>query len=442
MCAAAAMFPAAAVAQVDACSPRIFRWAEDCRNLAALPRKGTDILRYIPIDDDGDVWVTLGGEFRLRPDTLQDPDFGIGSAPSFTSITSRAYVHADLRTRGGARVFAQLSGSAEDGRLPGPRSVDTSGPDIAQLFVDLPLGPLLVRIGRQEIDLGGNRLVSLRDAALRRSFDGVQLQLAIGGAKLTAIRLQPVVITPRSFDDRRDRGDTFAGASLALPMAHNTNVTLFAFDRRRAIARTFSASGREERQTYGARAAWRDHGRDATLQIAVQEGSLAGQPILAWGGTLDAGQTLRAPGQPRIGVSLGYASGDARAGDGKIGSFDPIYPNLSVYTEAPLYFPVNQINAEVNVSIRPTRRLALKLNGILLARASGGDAVYAASGRPLIGPGRDRLSGTAAEMTARWTVNRHIEFYGAVVHAFALSAIEAAGGRDADYALLQATARF
>jgi len=434
--------PAASAAGPDVCPPQTFRWAEDCRGLAGISRRGTNALRYIPLRHDGDAWLTLGGEYRLRIETVQDPDFAISPVAGFTSVTGRAYVHADVRTRAGMRLFGQISVSGEDGRLPGSRPVDTSGPDIAQLFVDVPVGPILLRFGRQEVDLGGNRLVSLRDAALRRSFDGLLLRVSAGPATITAFRLQPVAVARRSFDDARDRGDDFTGVSVALPAVRRVTTTLFAFDRRRSVARTFSAAGGEQRRTYGIRVAWRDARSDATGQVAVQEGRLAGQLIRSWGFALDAGHTLVLPSRPRIGLSFGYASGDARAGDGRIGSFDPLYPNLSVFTDAPLYYPVNQINAEANLSARPTRNLMLRFNGIMLAKASTGDAVYAASGRPLTGPGPNHLVGAVAEGTARWSVSRHVELYGSVVRAFALSAVRAADGQDTTYALVQVTTRF
>jgi hypothetical protein len=433
----------ATVAEAQECPAQTFRWAEDCRALSGTTQSGVDRLRYVELAEDGSAWATFGAEYRVRAETLSRTDFGIGGGPSFTTLSQRAYGHVDLRTRNGPRLFAQFSAADEDGRKPGPRAVDESRFDIAQFFVDAPVGDLRLRVGRQELDLGGNRLVSLRDAALRRSFDGVNAQVNVNGFTLTAFAVQPVQIDGGAFDDAADRSDDFSGAMLRSPVKNGRSWTLFAFDRRRDRARTFALSGKERRQTYGARYVQRNAKRDLAVQAAFQDGEIAGRDIRAFGAAVDAGYRIEAPWSPRLGVSAGYASGDRNAGDDKAGGFDPLYPNLSVFTEAPLYFPTNQINTEINVTANLSPPLTLRLNAIVLARASTGDAIYSASGRALSNPpGSDRLGAALLEATARWTINSHMELYGSVVRAKALDAVRTAGGRDTTYAIMQITTRF
>ncbi|HEV7445142.1 MAG TPA: hypothetical protein VGO18_21280, partial [Steroidobacteraceae bacterium] len=59
----------------DSCAVRQFRWEEDCRSLRGQTLRGLDQLRYLPLT--GSVWLTLGGEYRLRSESLDAPNFGI-----------------------------------------------------------------------------------------------------------------------------------------------------------------------------------------------------------------------------------------------------------------------------------------------------------------------------------------------------------------------------
>jgi len=423
------------------CAVQVFRWAEDCRGLAGQSLIGTDRLRYLPLVQNGAAWLTLGGELRGRAEHQTRPDFGIANPPDFTAFTARAYLHADLRTKPGPRVFVQLSASDQDGRRPGPRTVDESGLDLAQAFVDVPVGPVTLRAGRQELNLAGNRLVAVRDGVLRRSFEGVQAQATTRLGTVTAFGLRPVAVGAGTFDDSPIFAETFAGATWQSAPRHGATWGLYAFERRREQARVFSASGTERRRTWGGRYGWHDAHWDVAAQGAWQEGTLAGQPIRAVGWQIEAGRRVGSSGA-RLGAVVGYASGDDQAGDGRIGSFDPLYPNLAVYTDAPLYFPTNQVNVEANVTLHPAPPLTLRFNAVVLARATLGDAIYAASGRPLAAPPGDRLSAVLIEATARWTLSPHVELYGSLVRAKALDGVRAAGGDDHTFSLLQLTTRF
>src|SRR5204862_2106805 len=108
-------------AKAPVCPTRPYRWLEDCRNLAGHELTGLDAWRYRPLTADGDVWLTMGGEARLRMDLLHDVDFGIGGAPGYTEFAGRLMGHADLRTRAGPRAFVQLAVVQQTGRRPNVR---------------------------------------------------------------------------------------------------------------------------------------------------------------------------------------------------------------------------------------------------------------------------------------------------------------------------------
>lgn len=399
-------------------------------------------MRYVPLDDAGDIWITIGGEYRLRVESFDNPDFGV-TTPDYTSATQRVLLNVDLRTENGPRAFVELSAADEDGRKPGPRTADVSRPDIAQAFVDLPIRlgdtTVQVRAGRQEMTLSGNRLLSPRNATpLRRAFEGVRVDATHGQARLTAFHLRPVLNQPNGFDDGTVPGEVFAGASLDMKTNRSGTWTVFAFHRERSFARTALASGPEQRLTVGVLYAPAPGPTEFTFQGGVQTGELGGRTVRAWGATAEIGWKLGENG--RVGLLAGAASGDDATTD-TVETFDPLYPSLGAFTEAPLYSYLNQINVQVNAS-RDFGPVAVKIDATWLGRASIDDAIYTSTGQPLATASRARASGALFEATARWRPHRYVEVFAAFIYARALDAVRESGGHDATYGFVHLTSRF
>lgn len=429
--------PAAAMAQATCCAAPEVRSVEDCLGNA----------HAICASFSSDVWVTFGGEHRIRFEALDPVNFGIAGGPLSESIAHRGLVAADLRTTGGVRAYVQLSATGQSGRRPAVRPFDASDPDIAQAFVDIPAkiggAALVLRLGRKEFPIG-NRLIALRDGVtLRRAFDGARLDATLGGHHLTGFYFSPVTNRPGAFDDRRTRGESFAGLNWQFPGTLRTGQwTAFIFNRARPLATFQSTSGPEERQTFGVKYQRTANQWDVTAQGGVQTGHIGTRDILAWGGAVDFGWTTGSRNPLRLGGEIGVASGDGNPSDGRLGTFDPLYPNLGAFNDAPLYFYANQINVQANVS-KFVGRVTFRADMTLLARASTRDAIYAANGRPLALPANGgQLSAAEIAASARWRVNRHLEFYVSYLHAQALDGIRASGGRNTNFALVQVTAGF
>lgn len=392
-------------------------------------------------------WLTIGGEYRVRGEALDRANFGIAGGPVSNSVAQRVILGFGLRTRAGPRAFLQLSFADQTGRRPAPRPFDESDPDVAQAFVEVPIAigaaKATLRAGRQELGLG-NRLVSLRDGVtLRRAFDGVRLDLEGGGHRLIAFHARPVLNRPGDFDDGTIPGETFTGLSWSLPGTPATGVlTLYAFDRRRDLGLYAQVSGPENRQTFGLGYARTTPRWEVNSQISVQTGQVAEIPIRAWGGFVDVGYRPEARKGLRLGGQFGIASGDQDRDDNRLGTFDPLYPNLGAYNDAPLYYYANQINLQA--SLRQTLgKLTLGADATLLARATTSDALYASPGRPLAEPTRGgHLSAVEIAVSARWRFNDRAELYASYLRARALDSIRSAGGRDTDFALLQLTIGF
>lgn len=429
-----------------ACPAQVVRWQDDCAALRDRSLQGLDRLRFQPLGSDA--FVSFGGEARVRVEGFASPDFGLGG-PDYLSLAARGLVHADLRTDSGPRLFAQLSVAEETGRRPGPRPFDESDIDLAQGFIDLPastaLGRLILRAGRQELALGTNRLVGLRDGvSLRRAFDAARISLQGEGYTGQVFIGRPVRALGGAFDDESDRADRFGGLVVDIPGARAGNtLQLFLFSRLRDTATYFGASGRDRRETIGFRQTRAGPGWDTSLQMAVQVGRTGGRQAESWGMGAEVGRQFGDATPTRVALLLGVASGDSDPTDDVVRTFDPLYPNLGAFSSAPLYFPANQVNIGL-VASRPVGPVTLSGDVVLLGRYSTDDAVYANPGRPLIAPTATdaRWSAVISEVAVSARLAPRVEVQASVVHAFALDAVRDAGGEDATFAQLQLTSRF
>lgn len=438
---------AANAAEASPCSPQVYRWQDDCTLLATAPAQSFPLnLRYLPLADDGSLWMTLGAEYRLKTDSITAPAFGITQIGGFTATGQRFLLDADLRSLAGPRLFVQLSDATDAGRQPLERSFDKSAPDLAQVFVDLPLKAgnvqTLMRIGRQELDFDGNRLVAVRDVSnLRRAFDGGVLQLRSPSWFVEGFATHPTLNKDGAFDDAVTPGERFWGERLRWSMNREGSIELFSLNRTRPKAIYQDAVGGEIRRTNGLRMTWREGELDMTAQASAQRGTSASHEIRAEGVAADLGYSMTSAWRPRFGVSMGAASGDRVAHDGKLGTFDPIYPNLSYFTDAPLAYPGNDWDVEPNLSFKPYRTLDAQVGTDVLYRMETHDSVYQPPGVPLIRGTGDGSHFIAALSFAKasWHITSHVIAVASYVHASTAGLVQGQQGKDVDYGTFQLT---
>jgi hypothetical protein len=433
-----------APAAEDPCAVKLFRWQEDCRNLRDRQASlgPLERLRYLPLNMSETVWLTLGAEYRLKTEYLNAPGFLLEPAfQRYTATGERLLLHADLRTAQGFRVFVQLSGATEAGRRPAYYPFDQSRPNIAQAFVDVPLlDTTVLRVGRQELDSGGNRLISTRDAGnLRLAFDMAHLESRFSGFDAVAFYGRPVLNQRGAFDDRGNPTEKFLGGWVqrALgsgPGAPAINVFFLSRDRDRAVYEQGVAA--DNRRTIGLRASGAAPRWDYALQAEHQYGSFGSADISANGFAGDVGwHPAVVVGHPRIAVSFGYASGDSNPRDNRLGTFDALYPSLGYFTDAPGYDPGNSADVQPNVSFDVSPPLRLRAGSDIIYRLSKHDAVYAIPGVPLIpgtGTGPSYVT-TLSFLRADWTLRPGATATLSYVHGDAGSLIRSAGGHPFSY---------
>src|SRR6202011_5540338 len=128
-----------------------------------------DLIKYIPLFDWGPFYfVTLGGNVREQYAFVENDNFGLGSVNNHGYWLQRVMLYADWHFGPFVRTFVQLKSDLEEGREPGPRPIDRKRLDFNQAFIDFSYPrtnlsadktSLTLRLGRQEIDLGDERLI-------------------------------------------------------------------------------------------------------------------------------------------------------------------------------------------------------------------------------------------------------------------------------------------
>ena len=423
----------------DPFETKAVRWEEDYAWLKAPatppPADSPARFKFIPLTADRDVWLSVGGEARQRLDSIDHGQLGLGAASEYPTAQTRIYLHVDAHLGASVRVFGQLSYADEGGRRPFDRAFDESAPDLQQLFVDLAPHPgFRLRLGRQELPLGDQRLSEVRETYdLRRSFDAARLDLTVGPTTVTAFRGDLIINRPDAFDDRRQPGEVFQGVYIAAPAGRfGDGLDLFWLSRERNRSVYTEGAAKERRETLGARLHGLSGDLDYNLYALVQTGRFGGAPIRAWAGSVDAGWTVKTwPWTPRIGLRVDVASGDRRVGDGEQNSFDAPYPNTSYLSTNSAYWPGNAWSVFPLVSFHPGSTIGFSVGGQVMGRMSSHDGFYYSAQNPVaLIPGQSGTMMKQIYLRARWQPTRNWTVSGTVIRQMAGETVQAVGGRD------------
>ncbi len=162
----------------------------------------------------GDHWLlNTGGEFRWSYQNYAN--FNLSGKDDFKQLL-RSRVYGDVWFQDRFRMYAEFldAESVAHSLAPGPLDVDHG--DFLNLFFDVRIGelggkPAYVRVGRQELLLGSERLISPLDFAnTLRTFQGVRGFRQGDKFDVDVFWLQPVIPSPGHFD-RVDERVHFAG---------------------------------------------------------------------------------------------------------------------------------------------------------------------------------------------------------------------------------------
>jgi len=424
------------------------RWVEDYRFLDdhAKASDPFDGLRYHRLSESA--WLQLGAEARYRADALNQPFFGLRGLKDDSYLLQRLQAHADLHLFDDAlRTFVQVENTRAFGKdLYSPN--DEGRNEIRQAFIDFnhgfAAGRYTTRVGRQEMAFGDQVFVTYRDVPnLRLSFDGVRASLNLkDGRKLDAFAVRPLKTGEDSWDDGSNNAVKFYGLYGTLPLTAVWNMDLFAFGLETDDRSLAGETGDEQRYTYGTRLFGRYQALDWSWNLAGQGGHLGGASIRAWAVSSDSGYTFDHPWQPRLGMRVDAASGDSDLGDGKVGTFDPLFPRNGVYGEASLTTLSNVIVVGPTFGFSPWRTVRFEQGVLEVWKQREEDGVYM-PGMSLLANtrGTGRHVGTIYRANTRWLATPNLTLDLDMKYYDVGAAIKEAGGEDSSFVSLRATFR-
>lgn len=452
--------PRAALAQEGSAAPaaaerptfQMMRYDEDWSRLAdpAQRTEPLDRLKWIPLGPDTS--LTLGGEARLRVESYDRFDLGLGNAPKDIYALGRLMLHGDLRFGNHVRAFAQFRyGGVSGERFPlGP--VQDNDVDLNQAFVDLKLpaaeGRATVRLGRQEMLFGSGRMVAPRDGPnVRLSFDGVRgFYEAAAGWRVDAFYTRPVLPQTGAFDDKSSRGYEFWGTYATTPVkaVPGLGLDLYYLGLKRDFAAFAQGAGPETRHTIGGRVFGRSGAWDWDLEAAYQFGQAAGADIRAYTLANDIGYTIGAlPWTPRVGLRVDLASGDDNLADHRLGTFEVPFPKLPYLIEANFIAPANIVDVHPTLSLALRPDLTVNFDYIALWKHRSKDTFYLPPLRPV--PETEnggRFLGHFLQAGVHWDVMRQFSMDLSYARGIVSDYLQRTGARDSDFFMLVTTARF
>ena len=397
----------------------LLRDEEDWSFLKEHPRVDKwDSIKFIPIGWPDASYLSLGGEVRQQYERFANEEWGTETADRSGYALQRYMLHADLRLRQRFRIFVQVKSGIETGRAGGPRPPDENRFDWHQAYAAVAVGRpstphgITLRVGRQELQFGSGRLVSVREGPnVRQGFDALRLLVRAETWRVDAFVSRPVSTSPRTFDDRRDQTRALWGvyAVRAAPGA-NRGVDLYYLGYEREQAPFDQGSGRERRRTVGARVWGRAGSIDFNTEVAAQWGTLGASRIRAWTVASDTGYRLRLGGNPRVGVRADITSGDRDRTDGILGTFNPLFPKGAYFGLIAPSGPLNHIDLHPSIEFTPKKNWTVSAGWLFLWRTQRDDGLYGVPGN-LLRSGqatRGRRVGQSPGTEIVWEVTGHL----------------------------------
>ena len=380
------------------------------------------------------------------------------------------------------KLYAQAQDSREfDSDRPNiPGALGAEGDDnfdLHQGFIELSnydAFPLGLKIGRQTLSYGDERLIgALEWGNFSRSFDAVKIRFQQPLWSVELFAGTPAVVSRDLFNtsdlfngDELGRELVFSGVHLtteALPWG-TYEAYAYLLDQARGNATSLSGqlrapvtSGnpaeRSDFTTLGMRTKGdpkKLDGFEFDVEANYQTGSVRGLDLQAFAAHGGAGYNFQSPWKPRLWLDYTYASGDHNPGDGKIGTFQNLFPtNHKFYGIMDLTAMQNMHHVFGSLRVNPAKALTLQADYHALFAASTDDVWYRANGltavRPLNAAARSASAyeGSEIDLVATWTVNKNLQLQGGYAHFIAGSYLGDTGASDgADFVYLQATLNF
>lgn len=393
------------------------RYDENYEFLKDSNRNFYERLKFIPLNEEKNFYLSFGGEARYEYVDFNNEDWGRLGIGRNNFLLQRYDLHADIHLGRTFRVFAQLRSALQDGRINGPRGIDEDQFNVQNLFLDVNLWQkedkkITIRAGRQELDYGSGRLISVREGPnARLYFTGGKIMYNSSRLSVDAFAMMADTINTGVFDNKMSKQLNLWGAYSKIILPKSGNLDLYYLGIRRDESLFEEGAASERRHTIGTRFWKYGGGFIYNLEAAYQFGSFGSGNINAWTGSVDIGYMFEnIKFKPTVNLRNDYISGDKNQGNGNLQTFNPLYPKGGYFGFSPQVGPVNLIDIHPYATMDLLSNLKMQVDVVLNWRYSTQDGVYRPSGMlNLRGSASDeKYIGTAYLANFTYSVNQYI----------------------------------
>jgi hypothetical protein len=373
--------------------------------------------RLHPTDD----WlIAVGGEERLR---FMDENGGYEriTGKVNTDLWYRSRVYADVWYRDWLRGYVEMSDARVFNDSLVPLASDIDHADFLNLFADAKLfsiaeQPAYVRIGRQEMYFGSQRLVSPSDwSNVRRTFQGVRAFWQGRNWDVDAFWVQPVLIEPTRADPP-DHNQNFTGLWTTYRPRKGQSMEAYYLnlDNRNpgvAIGRD-GVAGFYNVSTLGSRYSGDYHHVLWDFEGMYQLGAWSNQIISAGAVATGLGyQFANVPMNPQFWIYNDWASGSQNPNGNIHGTFNQLFAWGHLYFGyLDLVGRQNIDDVSMQFAFYPAKWILTTFQNHVFHLASARDALYNAAGVPI----RSSPAGTAGTYVGDeidFTTNFHLDLH-------------------------------
>ena len=398
---------------------KLLRYDENYEFLKDSNRNFYERLKFIPLNQEKGIYMSIGGEARYEYVDFNNEDWGRFNVGHNNFLLQRYDLHADVHLGKRVRIFAQLRSALEDGRVNGARGIDEDQLNVQNLFVDVNVWQqkdkkITIRAGRQELDYGSGRLISVREGPnTRLYFTGGKLMYTSSRVSIDAFAMMADTVHNGVFDNKMSKQLNLWGAysKIIFPKAGNLDLYYLGFRRDASVFEEGIAP--ERRHTIGSRLWKYGGGFIYNLEAAYQFGNFGSGNINAWTGSIDIGYMFEnVKFKPTINLRNDYISGDKNQGNGDLQTFNPLYPKGGYFGFSPQVGPVNLIDIHPYATMDLLPQLKMQVDVVLNWRFSTQDGVYRPSGILNLrgSDSNERYIGTAYLANFTYSVNKYISF--------------------------------
>lgn len=320
----------------------------------------------------------FGAELRARAQTRNGGGDDPTKEDAFT--TTRLRFDATMRPTRHVRIFVEAQDSHVQGFASDRDDRALKDPvDIRQGYLALgdDDGPLTLFVGRRELSFIDERIIGVRNwSNISPAWDGSELVLRRGKDSVNLLAVTQVDISD-GFDPPSRTRWVYGAVGVIGSGLGGHQIEPFFFTSRRPVDLSSNLGG--VLRTAGSRFSgllaetW-----DYQVILAGQGGRTQNRSQGAWMGVWALGKTLEQRRlRPRLGVEWSYASGDSDPQDGRIGTFDTLFPGPHrIYGVQDIVSLRNLRALKTGVELHPRRAWQVNVDFLDLRLASRHDGLY------------------------------------------------------------------